>query len=151
MTGWDLKDNSKYGKTSTRSGDYAAQMVFVPEYHEDEVAEGGDGNVSILGSTLALNSGADGSGMDSVLDILFAHNNIGPLFDTFKINQRCLSGQNVIDLFVKNNISGAARCTTATGFIDKKLDKVLHDFKYVTRLIKHHHGASCGKLVKTEF
>lgn len=78
MTGWDLKDNSKYGKTSTRSGDYAAQMVFVPEYHEDEVAEGGDGNVTILGSTFALNSGADGSGMDSVLDILFAHNNIGP-------------------------------------------------------------------------
>lgn len=78
MTGWDLKDNSKYGKTSSRSGDYAAQMVFDPEYHEDEVAEGGDGNVTILKSTFALNSGADGSGMDSVLDILFAHNNIGP-------------------------------------------------------------------------
>ena len=50
MTGWDLKGNSSFGRTSTNVGEYATSMVFVPEYHEDEVAEGGDGNVTILGT-----------------------------------------------------------------------------------------------------
>lgn len=78
MTGWDLKDNPSFGKTSTSQGDYSSYMVFNPEFHEDEVAEGGDGDVTVLGNTFALNSGADGSGMDAVLDILFNHSNIAP-------------------------------------------------------------------------
>ncbi len=123
MTGWDLKDNSKYGKTSTRSGDYAAQMVFVPEYHEDEVAEGGDGNVSILGSTFALNSGADGSGMDSVLDILFAHNNIGPF-----VSKRLISN------LVTSNPSSEYVARIASVFNDNG-SGVKGDLKAVVRAI----------------
>lgn len=78
MTGWDTKGNSRYGRTSMSKTDYAAPMVFHPEYHEDEVAEGGDGNVTVLGKTFALNSGTDGSGMDAALNVIFQHPNIGP-------------------------------------------------------------------------
>ncbi len=78
MTGWDLKGNSYFGRTRTSDVEYASQMVFDPNYHEDEVAEGGDGNVTVLGTTFALNSGSDESGMDSVLDLLLAHPNMGP-------------------------------------------------------------------------
>lgn len=78
MTGWDLKGNSYFGRTRTSDVEYASEMVFNPSYHEDEVAEGGDGNVTVLGTTFALNSGFDGSGMDSVLDLLLAHPNMGP-------------------------------------------------------------------------
>jgi len=78
MTGWDLKGNSRFGNTNVRIGEYAAQMEFSPEYHEDEVAEGGDGLVTVLGKTFALNSGADGSGMDVALDVLFNHPNTAP-------------------------------------------------------------------------
>lgn len=78
MTGWDVKGNPRFGNTSMSRGEYAAQMEFFPEYHEDEIAEGGDGNVTVLGTTFALNSGVDGSGMDAALDVLFNHPNMGP-------------------------------------------------------------------------
>ena len=78
MTGWDVKGNSYFGYTNIARGEYAAQMEFFPEHHEDEIAEGGDGNVTVLGTTFALNSGVDGSGMDAALDVLFNHPNMGP-------------------------------------------------------------------------
>ena len=78
MTGWDVKGNSRFGYKSMYRGEYAAQMEFFPEHHEDEIAEGGDGNVTVLGTTFALNSGVDGSGMDAALDVLFNHPNMGP-------------------------------------------------------------------------
>ena len=78
MTGWDVKGNSRFGKTSMYLVDYAKPMEFHPEHHEDEVAEGGDGNVTFLGKTIALNSGNDASGLDAALDVIFQHPNIGP-------------------------------------------------------------------------
>lgn len=78
MTGWDVKDNNSYGNTNMGGVPYATAMEFHPEYHEDEVAAGGDGNVTVLGETFALNSGNDGSGLDTALDVIFQHPNIGP-------------------------------------------------------------------------
>jgi len=79
MTGWDVKSNKyHFGNTNMGYGEYAAPMEFFPEYHEDEIAEGGDGNVTVLGTTFALNSGVDGSGMDAALDVLFNHPNMAP-------------------------------------------------------------------------
>ncbi|MCF6189464.1 MAG: DUF1800 domain-containing protein [Cocleimonas sp.] len=79
MTGWDVKSNKyHFGYTSMGTGEYAAPMEFFPEYHEDEAAEGGDGYVTVLGNTFALNSGADGSGLDAALDVLFNHPNVAP-------------------------------------------------------------------------
>ncbi len=78
MTGWDMKGNDYYGDLHTKRGEYAAQMVFHPEHHEDEVADGGDGQVTVFGQTFALNGGADQSGLDPALDVIFGHSNVGP-------------------------------------------------------------------------
>lgn len=78
MTGWDLVSNSRYGNSNKRQGDYTTYMEFTPSEHEDEVAESGDGQVTIMGNTFALNSGSDGSGLDAALDLLFNHPNTAP-------------------------------------------------------------------------
>ena len=78
MTGWDLVGNSRYGNSTNRQGDYTTFMEFTASEHEDEIAESGDGSVTILGQPFALNSGADGSGLDSALDLLFQHANVAP-------------------------------------------------------------------------
>jgi uncharacterized protein (DUF1800 family) len=78
MTGWDLADNNYYGQLRNISGDFTVPMVFNPDMHEDEAAEGGDGNITLMGQSLSLNSGADQSGLDSALDRLFAHPNVAP-------------------------------------------------------------------------
>lgn len=78
MTGWDLATNERFGRLSIRSGDYTQPMVFHPSEHEDEAATGGDGNITLLGQTIPLNSGADHSGLDPALDILFGHPNVAP-------------------------------------------------------------------------
>jgi uncharacterized protein (DUF1800 family) len=87
MTGWDLAENSRFGILNTRSGDFTRPMVFHPAEHEDEVAEGGDGNITLLGQTLPLSSGADNSGLDRALDILFAHPNVAPYVSKHLINR----------------------------------------------------------------
>jgi len=76
MTGWDLVGNSRYGSNSPEQGDYTQPMEFTVSEHEDEAAAGGDGLVTVLGKTFALNAGNDGSGMDAALDALFYHPNI---------------------------------------------------------------------------
>ena len=78
FTGWDLADNPRYGESWNRVGDFSRPMEFTPLYHEDESAEGGDGKVTVLGTTFALDSGEDGSAIDSALDVLFYHPNVGP-------------------------------------------------------------------------
>ena len=123
MTGWDLKDNKSFGRTSTSYGDYSSFMVFHPEHHEDEVAEGGDGNVTVLGNTFALNSGADGSGMDSVLDTLFNHSNIAPF-----ISQR------LITLLVTSNPS-SAYVTRVSGVFNNNGNGIKGDLKAVIKAI----------------
>jgi len=78
MTGWDLVSNNRYGNAVSRQGDYTQAMEFTASEHEDEVAEGGDGQVTVLGHRFALNSGSDQSGLDAALDIIFAHPNLAP-------------------------------------------------------------------------
>ncbi|MET0090518.1 MAG: DUF1800 family protein [Candidatus Thiodiazotropha sp.] len=78
MTGWDLASNSRFGRLGNRDGDYTRPMVFVAAEHEDEAAEGGDGRITLLGHTLALNAGSDQSGLDAALDVLFSHPNLAP-------------------------------------------------------------------------
>ena len=78
MTGWDLVSNNRYGNAASRQGDYTQAMEFTASEHEDEVAEGGDGQVTILGKTFALNAGSDQSGLDEALDIIFSHPNLAP-------------------------------------------------------------------------
>lgn len=77
MTGWDLVNNSKYGKNGNTQGDYTQFMEFTASEHEDEVAAGGDGQVTVLGKTFAL-SASDGSDLDAALDVLFQHPNVAP-------------------------------------------------------------------------
>lgn len=78
MTGWDLVGNPRYGRRNSKDGDYTQPMEFTASEHEDEAANSGDGNVTLLGSSFALNSGGDQSGLDSALDVLFNHPNVGP-------------------------------------------------------------------------
>ncbi|MES9990945.1 MAG: DUF1800 family protein [Candidatus Thiodiazotropha sp.] len=78
MTGWDLAGNSSFGRLSNKDGDYTQPMVFHPEYHEDELADAGDGYVTLFGHRFALNSGSDQSGLDTALDLLFNHPNVAP-------------------------------------------------------------------------
>ena len=78
MTGWDLAANAAYGENYPYKGDYTRSMEFTAAEHEDESAGGGDGMVTLLGKSFALNSGSDGSGMDAALDALFYHRNTAP-------------------------------------------------------------------------
>lgn len=78
MTGWDLVGNNRYGNSNSTQGNYTTFMEFTASEHENEVAEGGDGNVTVLGQSFSLNAGTDGSGLDAALDVLFNHPNIGP-------------------------------------------------------------------------
>ena len=78
MTGWDLTNNNRYGVSSATKGDYTVPMEFTPSEHEDELEAGGDGKITLFGESLDLNSGADGSGLDAALDILFNHPNMPP-------------------------------------------------------------------------
>jgi len=107
MTGWDLKGNKKFGKTRTNDGEYANTMEFIAEYHEDEIAEGGDGRVTILGTTFALDAGADGSGLDQAIDVLYRHSNMAPFIS-----------RNLITRLVTSNPSSAYVARVATIFND---------------------------------
>lgn len=78
MTGWDLAENPAFGNSHITHGNLIRPMEFTPAEHEDEAAEGGDGYVTVLGKTFALDAGADGSGLDAALDLLFNHQNTGP-------------------------------------------------------------------------
>lgn len=78
MTGWDLAGTNPYGSDLRHGIDLTRSMEFHPQYHEDEVAEGGDGRAEILGVSIPLDGGADGSGLDFAIEILVQHPNTGP-------------------------------------------------------------------------
>ncbi|HHC73891.1 MAG TPA: DUF1800 family protein, partial [Thiothrix sp.] len=123
MTGWDLVNNNRYGNSSKRQGDYTTYMEFTPSEHEDEVAESGDGQVTIMGNTFALNSGADGSGLDAALDILFNHPNTAPFVS-----------RHLIMRLVTSNPSSAYIARVARVFNDNGLGE-RGDLKAVVRAI----------------
>ena len=115
MTGWDLRGNSDYGKSGNKDGDYSQPMEFTVAMHEDESAiADGDGQVTLLGQTFALNSGDDQSGMDAALDILFQHSNVAPYVSKHLIQRLVTSNpsssyvKRVSDVFNNNgdNVKG---------------------------------------------
>ena len=123
VTGWDLAHNSEYGLLGPNQGDYTQPMEFTPAEHEDEVAEGGDGLVTVLGNTFALNSGDDGSGLDQVLDTLFNHPNIAPHIS-----------KHLIMRLVTSNPSSDYVARVANVFVDNG-NGVRGDLKAVVRAI----------------
>lgn len=123
MTGWDLVANTKYGKTGRTKGDYTTFMEFTPEQHEDETAENGDGQVTIMGKTFALNAGTDNSGLDAALDVLFQHPNMGPFIS-----------RHLIMRLVTSNPSSAYIARVATVF-NNNGQGVRGDLKSVVRAI----------------
>ena len=124
MTGWDLVNNGVFfGYLFVKEGDYTQQMEFNPRYHEDEVAEGGDGLVTVLGEAIALNSGADGSGMDAALDVLFNHQNTAPFVS-----------RSLIQRLVTSNPSSAYVARVASVF-ENNGQGVRGDLKAVVRAI----------------
>lgn len=78
MTGWDLAGVNPYGSDLRHGLDLTRSMEFHSDYHEDEIAEGGDGRAEILGVSVPLNAGADGSGLDAAIEVLVQHPNTGP-------------------------------------------------------------------------
>jgi uncharacterized protein (DUF1800 family) len=70
MTGWDLVGVDYFGAPNILGLNMTLPMEFTAAFHEDEVAEGGDGFAEILGVSVGLNSGADGSGLDAAIDVL---------------------------------------------------------------------------------
>ncbi len=123
MTGWDLVGNNRYGNRSSKQGDYTQMMEFTASEHEDEVAQGGDGNVTVLGQTFALNSGADQSGMDAALDVLFNHSNVAPYVS-----------RHLIMRLVTSNPSSSYIARVATVF-NNNGQGVRGDLKAVTKAI----------------
>ncbi len=123
MTGWDVKGNNYYGDVSMRRGEYAAQMVFHPDHHEDEIAEGGDGQVTVFGKTFALDGGADNSGLDPALDVIFAHTNVAPFIS-----------KNLIMNLVTSNPSSAYVARVANVFNDNGTG-IKGDLKAVVKAI----------------
>lgn len=90
MTGWHLAGSRAF-RMHPADGDFTRPMAFHPAWHEDEqdayYAGTGDGRVTLLGQTLALNAPdrvpdgngvATSSGLDAALDVLFAHPNVAP-------------------------------------------------------------------------
>ncbi|PUB91598.1 MAG: hypothetical protein DBP01_01520, partial [gamma proteobacterium symbiont of Ctena orbiculata] len=123
MTGWDLVSNSRFGRVSSRDGDYTHPMVFHAEQHENESATGGDGYVTVLGQTFSLNSGNDQSGLDSALDVLFSHPNVAPYVS-----------RHLIQRLVTSNPSPAYLARVAQVF-DNNGNGVKGDLKAVVRAI----------------
>lgn len=123
MTGWDLVGNKRYGASSATQGDYTQAMEFTAEEHEDEVAAGGDGLVTLLGQTFELNAGDDGSGMDAALDVLFNHSNVAPHIS-----------KHLIMRFVTSNPSSHYIARVANVFVDNGKG-VRGDLKAVLRAV----------------
>jgi uncharacterized protein (DUF1800 family) len=123
MTGWDLAGNSQFGRLNAKDGIFTRPMEFHPDRHEDESASNGDGSVTVLGETFALNSGSDNSGLDSALDILFNHPNVAPYVS-----------KHLIQRLVTSNPSSDYLARVAQVFNDNG-DGVKGDLKAVVRAI----------------
>jgi uncharacterized protein (DUF1800 family) len=78
MTGWDIVGVEYFGASNILGLNMTLPMEFTAAFHEDEVAEGGDGFAEILGVSVGLNSGSDGSGLDAAINVLINHPNTAP-------------------------------------------------------------------------
>ena len=73
MTGYDIKGNSKYGKTSRANGEeWSSPMEFNSTHHEYA-------SKTFLGSTIGTegSSNSEPSDLDQALEIIFQHQNVG--------------------------------------------------------------------------
>ncbi|MGJ8686010.1 MAG: DUF1800 domain-containing protein [Spongiibacteraceae bacterium] len=95
MTGWDLRYNSRYGRTN---GSYVHYMEFDPEHHQT-------GSKQVMGSTI-FDDGAGGD-LSAALDLLFNHSNAGPFI-----------GKQLIQRLVSSNPSPAYIARVASAFND---------------------------------
>ena len=74
MTGYDLKGNSKYGRTNRGSGEeWSSPMEFTSDHHEYD-------SKTLLGSTIRseTSSSSEPADLDKALDIIFLHQNVAP-------------------------------------------------------------------------
>jgi len=74
MTGYDLKGNSRYGRTNRGSGEeWSSPMEFTSEYHEYS-------SKTLLGKTISSETSSSGepADLDRALDIIFQHQNVSP-------------------------------------------------------------------------
>ena len=74
MTGYDIKGNSKFGKTNRGNGEeWASPMEFNSSHHEYA-------SKTFLGSNIGAegSSNSDPSDLDQALNIIFQHQNVGP-------------------------------------------------------------------------
>jgi len=70
FTGWDLKHNSKYGRASSKEGDFTQPLEFTGRYHDFEAKH-------VLGTDIeAGNTGSED--ISALINILMSHPNIGP-------------------------------------------------------------------------
>ena len=74
MTGYDLKGNSKYGRTNRGSGEeWSSSMEFTSDHHEYA-------SKTLLGTTISpgTSSSSEPADLDKALDIIFQHQNVAP-------------------------------------------------------------------------
>ena len=74
MTGYDIKGNSKFGKTNRGNGEeWASPMEFNSSHHEYA-------SKTFLGSNIGAegSSNSDPADLDQALNIIFQHQNVGP-------------------------------------------------------------------------
>ena len=74
MTGYDLKGNSKYGRTNRGSGEeWSSPMEFTSDHHEYD-------SKTLLGSTIRSETSfsSEPADLDKALDIIFLHQNVAP-------------------------------------------------------------------------
>lgn len=115
LTGWDLQGNSSYGRANSREGDYVRPMEFTAEYHDFE-------EKVIFGQLIP--SGLSGEeDLDTALDLLFNHPNVGPFI-----------GRQLIQRLVTSNPSPAYIRRVAEVFNDNG-EGVRGDLKAVVRAI----------------
>lgn len=95
MTGWDLRYNRSYGHTR---GSYVHFMEFDPEHHQM-------GDKLVMGR--AIIDDGNGGDLDSALDLLFEHPNVGPFI-----------GKQLIQRLVTSNPSAAYIARVASAFND---------------------------------
>lgn len=115
FTGWDMQDNTTYGKATSRTGNMIAPLEFTAEYHDTGVK-------NVLGSTIpAGNSGSED--IEAAIDILMAHENVAPF----------ISKQLIMRL-VKSNPSSEYIARVASVFNDNG-NGVKGDLKAVIKAI----------------
>jgi uncharacterized protein (DUF1800 family) len=126
MTGWSLDNLATFQRIAAKHGNYTVPMKFYPEHHEDEILEGGDGQVTVLGQTInlaAIDHDGNPSGLDAALDVIFNHPNVGPFIAT-----------NLIHRLVTSNPSSAYVARVAQAFNDNGAGE-RGDLKAVVRAI----------------